>query len=62
VKTCALSKGSAATRNHAEAMTIKEIQKLMQWSIKECLNEALTATMPAQNVETLLSYLEHALM
>ena len=42
VKTRSLSKGAAATRNHAEAMTIEEIQKLMEWSTKECQNEALT--------------------
>ena len=43
-------------------MTIEEIQKLMHWSMKKCLNEALTVPLPTKNTETYISYLEHILM
>ncbi|KAF8797576.1 hypothetical protein BYT27DRAFT_7228935 [Phlegmacium glaucopus] len=50
VKTRAHTKGALATRNHAEAITIEEIQKLMNWSEKNCPNEKLTST-PVENME-----------
>ncbi|KAF8958352.1 hypothetical protein BDZ97DRAFT_1906545 [Flammula alnicola] len=42
IKTCDKSKGASATRNHAEAMTLEELQHLMRWSAKECPDEWLT--------------------
>lgn len=36
VRTKAGVKGAAATRNHAEAMTIEDLKKLMDWSEKQC--------------------------
>ena len=50
VKTRAQAKCASATRNHAEAMTIEEIQKLMNWSETQCSNELLT-TMPIETME-----------
>jgi len=60
IKIRASIKGAAATRQHAEAISIEEIQTLMQWSEKTCPNELLE--MPVPNVETLMFRLEHALM
>jgi hypothetical protein len=42
VKACKKSKGVSATRNHAEAMTLEELQRLMDWSTQKCPNEWLT--------------------
>ncbi|KAF8969669.1 hypothetical protein BDZ97DRAFT_1902438 [Flammula alnicola] len=42
IKTRDKSKGASATRNHAEAMTLEELQHLMRWSAKECPDEWLT--------------------
>ncbi|KAF8817109.1 hypothetical protein BYT27DRAFT_7247661 [Phlegmacium glaucopus] len=39
IKTKALTKGAAATWNHAEAMSIEDMEKMMQWSERMCLNE-----------------------
>ena len=61
VKTRARTKGYSATRNHAEAMTIEEIQKLMKWSETQCSNELLT-TVPIETKEELKRRLEHGLM
>jgi hypothetical protein len=61
VKTRARTKGASATRNHAEAMTIEEIQKLMNWSETQCSNEQLT-TVPIETMEELKHCLEHGLM
>ncbi|KAF8798245.1 hypothetical protein BYT27DRAFT_7264839 [Phlegmacium glaucopus] len=61
VKTRAHTKGALATRNHAEAITIEEIRKLMNWSEKNCPNEKLNST-PVENMEELKLCLEHGLM
>lgn len=42
IKIRAKSQGASATRNHADAMTLEEIQKLMRWSTSVCPNEKLT--------------------
>ena len=42
IKTRQKSKGASATQNHAEAMTLEELQRLMEWSTQECPNEWLT--------------------
>jgi len=60
VKTRSKKKGHSATHNHAEAMTIKELQKLMQWSKETCPDELLT--MLLKDVKTLKFQLEHVLM
>ena len=60
IKIRASVKGAAATRQHAEAISIEEIQTLMQWSERTCPNELLE--MPVPDVETLMFRLEHALM
>ncbi|KAF9060331.1 hypothetical protein BDP27DRAFT_1385591 [Rhodocollybia butyracea] len=36
MKTKAATKGTAATRNHVEAMAIKDIEAMVAWSEKEC--------------------------
>src|ERR1700677_603596 len=36
IKTKSNINGSVATREHAEAMTIEELQKIMQWSEAQC--------------------------
>lgn len=54
-------KGASATRNHAEAITIEEIQKLMNWSETQCSNELLT-TVPVETMEESKRRLEHGLM
>ena len=61
VKTRAHTKGASATRNHAEAITIEEIQKLMNWSEMQCSNELLTMV-PIETIEELKCCLEHGLM
>jgi hypothetical protein len=60
VKTRARSKGASATRNHAEAMSIEEIQKLMNWSEMQCSNEL--TTVPIETMEESKRRLEHGLM
>lgn len=40
-KTKAKKKGADATRHHAEAMTIEELQKLMTWSEETCPHDHL---------------------
>lgn len=62
VKTRARTKGASATRNHAEAMTIEEIQKLMNWSETQCSNELLTVPVPIATMEESKRRLEHGLM
>ncbi|EDR06462.1 uncharacterized protein LACBIDRAFT_328853 [Laccaria bicolor S238N-H82] len=39
VKTRAGTKGAAATRKHAEAMLLEDLQKIMAWSEEKCPNE-----------------------
>ena len=61
VKTQAHAKGTSATRNHAEAMTIEEIRKLINWSETQCSNEWLTIV-PIETMEESKHRLEHGLM
>ena len=51
VKMRSKKKGYSVTRNHAEAMSIKELQKLMWWSKETCPDELLT--MPLKDIEIL---------
>ena len=60
VKVRSSEKGHAAVWNHAEAMTIEELQKLMAWSETMCPDDMLT--MPIEDLETLKFHAEHALM
>lgn len=64
VKTWSGVKGAAATRQHAEAMTIEELQKMMCWSEKECPNEMVTPEKAGMvsNVEELQLLMKHAMM
>ena len=39
VKTRAGTKGAAATRKHAEVMSLEDLQKVMRWSEKQCPKE-----------------------
>ncbi|KIK05365.1 hypothetical protein K443DRAFT_91461 [Laccaria amethystina LaAM-08-1] len=39
MKTRAATKGAAATRKHAEAMALEDLQKIMDWSEGRCPNE-----------------------
>lgn len=45
---------------HAEAITIEEIQQIMEWSEKTCPDDLLT--LPVADLETLMFRAEHALM
>ena len=60
VKVPSSEKGHAAVRNHAEAMTIEELQKLMAWSETMCPDDMLM--MPIEDLATLKFRAEHALM
>jgi hypothetical protein len=60
VKVRSAEKGHSEVWNHAEAMTIEELQKLMSWSETMCPNGMLT--MPIKDLETLKFHTEHALM
>jgi hypothetical protein len=55
-------KGAAATRHHAEAMTIEELGKMMRWSEKECPNEMLDPTWVPKDQNELRKILIHAMM
>jgi hypothetical protein len=61
VKLRACMEGYSATQNHAEAITIEEIQRLMNWSERQCSNELLT-TVPIETMEESKRCLEHGLM
>ncbi|KAJ7246753.1 hypothetical protein C8J57DRAFT_1452105 [Mycena rebaudengoi] len=61
IKTKARVKGAAATRHHAEAMTIEEIQKIIQWSESQCPSTKLESGTPANNKELLLM-ITHGMM
>jgi hypothetical protein len=55
------SKGSGATRNHAEAMSLEELQHLMQWSTKECPDEWLIGDSWRSEVQDCVEALKHHL-
>jgi hypothetical protein len=60
IKTKSNVKGSAATREHAEAMTLEELQKIMQWSETQCPHEILERE--HHDLETLKLAIKHGLM
>ncbi|EDR06825.1 uncharacterized protein LACBIDRAFT_299726 [Laccaria bicolor S238N-H82] len=60
VKVRAVEKGHAASRNHAEAITVEEMKKIIDWSEKMCPDDLLT--LPVKDIETLMFRAEHALM
>jgi len=65
VKTCEKSKGSGATRNHAEAMSLEELQHLMQWSMEECPDEWLGDNWRSEiqdSIKALKHRLQHGFM
>ncbi|KAF8955908.1 hypothetical protein BDZ97DRAFT_1907423 [Flammula alnicola] len=63
IKIRAKSRGASAVRNHADAMTIEEIQTLMRWSTSICPDEMLTADPKTiTNMEDLMFRLEHGFM
>lgn len=63
IKIRAKSRGASAVRNHADAMTIEEIQKLMQWSTSVCPNEMLTVDPKTiTDIKDLKLCLEHGFM
>ena len=47
VKTRAGTKGAAATRKHAEAMSVEDLQKIMKWSEEKCPNELFDNAKPS---------------
>ena len=61
VKTRQKSKEGSATRNHAEAMTLEELQRLMEWSTQECSNEWLTDDRWRSEAHDAVSALKHRL-
>ena len=61
VKTREKSKGSGATRNHAEAMSLEELQHLMQWSTKQCPDEWLIGENWRSEVQDSVEALKHRL-
>ena len=61
VKTREKSKGSGATRNHAEAMSLEELQHLMEWSTKECPDEWIIGDNWRSEVQDSVEALKHRL-
>lgn len=61
IKTREKSKGSGATRNHAEAMSLEELQHLMKWSTEECPDEWLTGDNWRSEVQDSVEALKHCL-
>jgi hypothetical protein len=57
-------KGTAATRQHAEAMTLEELQKMMRWSEKECPHEVVAPekVQTVQDIEEIQFITKHGLM
>ncbi|KAJ7616035.1 hypothetical protein FB45DRAFT_1106987 [Roridomyces roridus] len=61
IKTKTRVKGEAATRRHAEAMTIEDLRKIMEYSKKQCSAEVVKANQPP-NLPALLVLLKHGMM
>jgi hypothetical protein len=61
IKTREKSKGASASRNHAEAMSLEELQHLMQWSAMECPDEWLTGDRWKSEVQDSVAALKHRL-
>ncbi|KAK6984478.1 hypothetical protein R3P38DRAFT_2806491 [Favolaschia claudopus] len=61
IKNKARVKGAAATRNHAEATTIEDMQQFMDWSETQCSHEKLESLKFQDNKQMLLM-ITHAMM
>lgn len=48
-------------RNHAEAMTVEELQQLMQWSERACPNQWIEEGKERKTVATQALLFQHAL-
>ena len=57
-------KGATATRKHAEAMTVEDLQKMMRWSENECLHSYIDPerVKAVQSVERLQFLTKHGMM
>ncbi|KAJ7784980.1 hypothetical protein DFH07DRAFT_726490, partial [Mycena maculata] len=53
--------GETATRHHAEATTIKDMRKMMAWSLSQCSAEKLKRCQPRDR-EELLHLLKHGIV
>lgn len=53
-------KTKAATRKHAEALTIEDIKKLMQWSERTCSNGQIEQVLSQETDEGGRSYFDRA--
>lgn len=62
VRTKSGAKGAAATRNHAEAMKIEELKKLMEWSAQQCGPEMLETGFEVTDLNTLKLIEKHGMM
>ncbi|KAJ7644798.1 hypothetical protein FB45DRAFT_976028 [Roridomyces roridus] len=61
IKTKTRVKGEAATRRHAEAMTIEDLRKIMEYSEKQCSAEVVKANQPP-DLPALVVLLKHGMM
>ena len=64
IKTWSGAKGAAATWQHAKAMTIEDLQKIMWWSEKQCAHSLVDPkeVHTAQGVEELQFITKHGMM
>lgn len=62
VRTKSGAKGAAATRNHAEAIRIEELKKMMDWSEQQCGPEMLEKGFVVTDLEMLKLIAKHGLM
>jgi hypothetical protein len=61
IKTRSRAKGAAATRQHADAMTIEDLRTMMQWSENECPSSKIEPE-NVKDVEQLQILTKHAMM
>jgi hypothetical protein len=61
IKTKARVKGAAATRRHAEATTVEDMKKMMDWSESQCSAEDLKKAKPS-DLNALLLLLKHGMV
>jgi hypothetical protein len=64
IKTRSRAKGAAATRQHADAMTIEDLRTMMQWSENECPSSKIEPENGSlvKDVEQLQILTKHAMM
>jgi hypothetical protein len=64
IKTRSGVKGAAATRQHAEAITLEDLQKMMRWSEKECPSSLVDPEKvdTVQRIEELQFITKHGMM